>query len=416
MPPKKAQGPSKKEVEKKKQKIIEDKTFGMKNKNSAKNQKYIQQIEASVRGASIAKAKQKEEEKKKKDDLMDLNKLFKPVQAMPKVAGDVDPKTVLCAFFKQGLCGKGNKCKYSHDLTVENKSAKRNLYVDSRDLRKEDEPAETNENWDEKQLNEVATKKHSEQDKKRPNQTEIVCKYFLDAVEENKYGWFWECPNGEKCIYRHALPPGYILKKDRKRLEELKKLETISLEELIEKERAQLSSANLTKVTLQSFIAWKKKKIMDKRKKAAEEEKQKKANARLGKQGGMSGRDLFTYNPDMVGEDDEEAQAGNIEREPDEQEEDVKAFEIDERTFYQIGEDGQMIDEDLPEEAVPETTENAQQGQPQVFDENLFADENIPDDDDDEDDENEIDEEDEENLEDEPGPSKTKEELERLKI
>ena len=34
----------------------------------------------------------------------------------------------------------------------------------------------------------------------------------------------------------------------------------------------------------------------------------------------MSGRDLFTYNPDMAGEDDEEAQAGNIERETDEQE------------------------------------------------------------------------------------------------
>lgn len=34
----------------------------------------------------------------------------------------------------------------------------------------------------------------------------------------------------------------------------------------------------------------------------------------------MSGRDLFTYNPDMAGEDDEEAQTGNIEREADEQE------------------------------------------------------------------------------------------------
>ena len=67
---------------------------------------------------------------------MDLNKLFKPVQTMPKIASDVDPKSVLCAFFKQGLCGKGNKCKYSHDLAVENKSAKKNLYVDSRDVKK----------------------------------------------------------------------------------------------------------------------------------------------------------------------------------------------------------------------------------------------------------------------------------------
>jgi len=35
----------------------------------------------------------------------------------------------------------------------------------------------------------------------------------LDAVEKNKYGWFWQCPQGAGCIYRHALPPGFVLKK-----------------------------------------------------------------------------------------------------------------------------------------------------------------------------------------------------------
>jgi hypothetical protein len=40
-----------------------------------------------------------------------------------------------------------------------------------------------------------------------------ICKFFLEAVEINKYGWFWECPNGKSCIYRHALPPGFQLKK-----------------------------------------------------------------------------------------------------------------------------------------------------------------------------------------------------------
>ena len=49
MPPKKqAQGPSKKETEKKKAKLIEDKTFGLKNKKGAKMQKFIAQVEASV--------------------------------------------------------------------------------------------------------------------------------------------------------------------------------------------------------------------------------------------------------------------------------------------------------------------------------------------------------------------------------
>lgn len=61
-----------------------------------------------------------------------------------------------------------------------------------------------------------------------------VCKYFLEAIENNKYGWFWVCPKaGDTCMYRHALPPGFVLKKDKKKEE---KEEEISLEELIEKE------------------------------------------------------------------------------------------------------------------------------------------------------------------------------------
>ena len=59
-------------------------------------------------------------------------------------------------------------------------------------------------------------------------------------MEKSLYGWFWECPNGEKCIYRHALPPGYVLKKDKKKDD---KKSDISLEDLIETERAALGSA-----------------------------------------------------------------------------------------------------------------------------------------------------------------------------
>lgn len=40
---------------------------------------------------------------------------------------------MVCAFYKQGQCTKGNKCKFSHDLTVERKSEKRSIYVDMRD-------------------------------------------------------------------------------------------------------------------------------------------------------------------------------------------------------------------------------------------------------------------------------------------
>jgi hypothetical protein len=401
MPPKKQQGgPSKKADEKKKQKVIEDKTFGLKNKKGAKMQKYIAQVEASVRNAGPQRMRQAEAKKKDgEDDLKDLNKLFKPVQSMPKVANDVDPKSVLCVFFKQGLCQKGNKCKFSHDLATQQKTAKRNLYVDNRETKKEED--ETMENWDEQQLTEVAEKKHGDADRKRPNQTEIICKYFLDAVEDGKYGWFWDCPNGEKCIYKHALPPGYVLRKDRKKLEELKKLETISLEELIEKERAALSAMACTKVTLQTFIAWKKKKLAEKKKKAADAEKEKMKNMKIGKQGGLSGRDLFTYNPDLVGDDDEEA-GGNIERE---QEEDIKAFDIDERTFYNIGEGGEMLDANLDDIVIDEPAADTK---PTVFNENLFDDADIPDSDEDDDEEEDGDEP-------ESGSSNTKDTAEDLK-
>jgi hypothetical protein len=35
------------------------------------------------------------------------------------------------------------------------------------------------------------------------NIQQIVCKYFIDAVESGKYGWFWECPNGK---WIHSIP------------------------------------------------------------------------------------------------------------------------------------------------------------------------------------------------------------------
>ena len=69
-----------------------------------------------------------EEEKRKKEEAT----LLKLVQ-MQKVPFGVDPKTVLCAFFKSGTCEKGNKCKFSHNMNVGQKEEKKNLYADSRE-------------------------------------------------------------------------------------------------------------------------------------------------------------------------------------------------------------------------------------------------------------------------------------------
>ncbi len=64
-----------------------------------------------------------------------------------------------------------------------------------------------------------------------------ICKFFLDAVESKKYGWFWICPNGaDKCQYRHALPPGFVLKTKEKEKDADDDDDEVTIEEQIEEE------------------------------------------------------------------------------------------------------------------------------------------------------------------------------------
>ena len=63
----------------------------------------------------------------------------------------VDPKTVVCIFYKQGNCEKGKKCKFSHDLAVERKGEKKNLYQDTREGEDEAKKKDEMDNWDEGQ-------------------------------------------------------------------------------------------------------------------------------------------------------------------------------------------------------------------------------------------------------------------------
>lgn len=297
MPPKAKPGaPSKKTEQKKKEKVIEDKTFGLKNKKGAKQQKFIQQVEKQVKTGGLHPVKddpKKAEKEKKLKEQKELAMLFKPVQTQ-KVEKGADPKSIVCAFFKQGQCGKGDKCKFSHDLTIERKAEKRSLYVDMRD------DDDTMENWDEEKLKEVIEKKHGKSGK-MPT-TDIICKHFLEAVEKSKYGWFWSCPSGDNCIYRHALPPGFVLKKDKKKED---KKDEVTLEDLIEKERAALGPTQ-TKVTLETFLAWKKRKIQEKKDAAKKEEDKKRNDFKAGRQVGLSGREMFSFNPEMAMQNDME--------------------------------------------------------------------------------------------------------------
>lgn len=41
------------------------------------------------------------------------------MQCLTKFVFLVDKKRTLCPYFKAGVCEKGKKCKYSHDLALE---------------------------------------------------------------------------------------------------------------------------------------------------------------------------------------------------------------------------------------------------------------------------------------------------------
>lgn len=200
---------------KKSAKSVEDRTFGMKNKKGGAAQREISRMAANLKNSGPADEKKKaaerearEKEKKADEEARRQTEamLNKPAQ-IQKVPFGVDPKTVVCNFFRKGNCEKGKKCKFAHDLAVERKTEKKNLYNDTRKEDEEQKKVETSADWDEEQLRKVVLSKKGNQ----RTSTEKVCKFFIEAIEDGKYGWFWICPNGgDKCMYKHALPPGYV--------------------------------------------------------------------------------------------------------------------------------------------------------------------------------------------------------------
>jgi hypothetical protein len=83
----------------------------------------------------------------------------------------VDPKSIVCEFFRHGQCAKGFKCKFSHDLSVERKGEKIDIYSDQRDG-----DAETMDDWDQEKLEKVVESKGMEYSNNKP--TEIVRLFF----------------------------------------------------------------------------------------------------------------------------------------------------------------------------------------------------------------------------------------------
>ncbi|KAJ9110924.1 hypothetical protein QFC19_001433 [Naganishia cerealis] len=207
---------------------------GKKAKEMAQQQA-LQRAQAGRNPDALAKEKEKELKAKAKEAELRRKKeeaaLFQTAITQPKVPFGVDPKTIMCAFFKAGICEKGKQKDASHH------------------------PA--------------------------------------------------RLPLCRDCKYRHALPPGFVLKSEKKAAEEAAKKEVISLEDFLETERHKLKPP-LTPVTPETFAVWKKTR-MDKRKAEEEaKEKAKIAQRAAGKLTGMSGKDMFAYGTDFLGEEEEE--------------------------------------------------------------------------------------------------------------
>ncbi len=250
-------------AEKKKQvKVIEDRTFGLKNKNKSKAvQKFVKGVQQTVKHSGKSAAmleaeafERKKDQKKKQEEEALLNSLYGQAKNI-KNAGQIeddddDPKNTVCPYFKQGLCNRGKKCIYSHDLTLD-RNEEIDLYVDQRTQLIMNELGDRElTTLNEEDLNKIIGEKQS---KYKGSKSQIVCKHFLDAVEKSKYGWNWTCPNGDqKCQYKHCLPPGYKLKKDMAKVVQ----EKVDIEAKIDQERNKLNQNNQSKFFVIAQVLW----------------------------------------------------------------------------------------------------------------------------------------------------------------
>lgn len=87
---------------------------------------------------------------------------------------------MVCPYFKQGLCQKGKKCIYSHDLTLD-RTEEIDLYVDQRTQLIMNQIGTKNLNdISEEDLNKLISDKEKQYIKGA--KSEIVCKFFMEAV------------------------------------------------------------------------------------------------------------------------------------------------------------------------------------------------------------------------------------------
>jgi len=159
----------------------------------------------------------------------------------------------------------------------------------------------------------------AENKRSKKAKTDIVCKFFLDAIKNKVYGLKWKCPNGDECHYKHCLPKDYVIKTLKGQIQEEMTFEEFhDLEEKIDAERERVS-VNGTKVTEETLKIW-----LDKRRKDKEKTgdvKKKELMAKL-----KTGRELFTSDNANF-QDDENADDDVYENENNQWEEETNKLQ-----------------------------------------------------------------------------------------
>lgn len=314
-------------------KIAEDRTFGMKNKNKSKQvQNVVKGIMAQTKGGLEKLQAEIHDEKKIKMAVEEERRLMVEVFAnaaakkIQTISGD---EVIICKMFEAGLCNKGKKCKFSHSGKPDMmKTDKIDLFTDQRDQLFGNK--DTFENWDQEKLQEVVG--FNQRKYAGENRTEKICKHFLDAVEKRQYGWGWQCPSGFDCIFRHCLPEGYELQRDKK-VEKVVKQSDDQVIEDIDNQREKMVSKDLTPVTLESFNAF-----LAKRKVRLEKENDEKVIATLKTLGikakrGTTGKELFEKDKEIFRDAEDAVEEYEREEPQDEAVEEDEKVEVDEGLF-----------------------------------------------------------------------------------
>lgn len=297
--------------------------------------RFVQQVKSSavsgnMKGGTGSEIQQQKDAKSKKTAEAKASMLFS------QLFGGIENKKTMTE-------AEAAKPKSQEELKAEKKL---NWYVDIRDQRNMGLPCS---DWSDDQIREYVMNKLAN------SSTSVICKFYIEAIRGNQIGWFWKCPNGgDECKYLHFLLPGTSINPTRHSDDPEEDDEPI--DERLERERAALPPGG-TPVSLSSFTAWKKRK---------EEERINAIKAEMAvaegkKRGGhgnvqgpvLTGKDLFTFNPDLFIDDDGAAGA--------------EAYEEDKTYWAEVQQENQRALDQANENALNLAVQEI------ALDENVFA-------------------------------------------